>query len=263
VNHIAKALPITDNNIDSIDYPIICTPKTTGLRCITDWRGILLDEVGNEIKNNHVRNKVQEYGIDGLDGEICIDGEGSWEHTVRILQDPSLTPDFTFVVGDIISNEPYHKRISSLDTLVTKPRPDFIKIKTPATVYNKEGLLEYWKSCALQEYHGIYAKQGGCGYMAGDINSFEWNVCLVYTNWATGWAIISNFKEKNGVLDHIEVYDKYTKCVFTIRHGFDSKQRRELWKNRAQYTGYTVSYEYQPTGSNVPTTPICKKVSRR
>jgi DNA ligase-1 len=61
-------------DLNDINYPVMASPKLDGIRCVTP-NGDVLSRNLKAIPNHHVRHTLQALRVQGLDGELMIDGD--------------------------------------------------------------------------------------------------------------------------------------------------------------------------------------------
>ncbi len=60
-------------DINTLVFPLLATPKLDGIRCLM-INGKAVSRTFKPIPNDHIRRTIENMGIDGLDGEIMIEG---------------------------------------------------------------------------------------------------------------------------------------------------------------------------------------------
>jgi len=237
---------------DTVRYPTLCTPKVTGVRCLTLEDGEPKDETLNPIPNKHISQSIKEYNVPFLDGTIHIPGL-NYAEMVEAVMEPEGKPKFEYYLYDLFTPKyrgtPYRVRVEELQE-IPKPRPNFIKILKPTTVYDAEGFMDYWDHCANKRYEGVISRRPGGVYICG---TSVHNVACEYTMFETGVAKIIGFVEgEPKTLKAWKCQDLDTKIKFTIDEGFTSMQRHLFWRNRQVHVGDEILYTHQPNRNGGP-----------
>lgn len=250
-------LTILDKNLDRIQYPVVCSPKPGGIRCITDHDGTPCLINGSVIKNDYIRTQIKNYGVPGLDGDIIID-------SYDVVNTLSAVRKFKFIIHDKLDSSPaaYYHRMQQFNTIVPTPRPEFIRLTTTALCYNADGIREYWKQCALNGAHGIYIRRTTSNWFSNHVppysivwSDLDW---CEYFIWKVSTAIIVGFNKNpdEDTLESLVVKDIKTKQTFSINQGFTLRERNLIWKNSTQYMGMKITYKYQPVDKQIPGSPV-------
>jgi hypothetical protein len=240
-----------------LSYPLIATPLAEGIRFITDNCGIPRDITGEPMINDHVRNAIEEYGMDGLDGRVrVVDGDD------YALNEKDGEPTFVYFIGDVDATGLTYRERCDLTQVVPTPRPEWLALAEPVTVYDVEGAENYWCECGLNGYVGITLKQPGRHYPDMPLaQSFQ--VHMEYTKWVGGLATAVGFTVKDDKLKSITCVDPKSRMTFDVEKGFTLKQRNDIWRDRQVYNTFIVRYQYQPLGTSVPLNARFTKISKR
>jgi hypothetical protein len=243
-------------------YPLIVTPVGTGLRFFTDNKGTPRCISGDPMPSTYVREKIEEYGMDGLDGHIQVVGGACPVDAVVGLAEKE-EPDFEFFVQDVSGTGLKYRERCDLAKVLPTPRPDWLKLAQSAEVFNAVGAEDYWRAAGRAGSAGIYLRTGGCMYTEG---SMPWTFMthIEYAKWKKGVATAVGFTGTGVTLDYITcMASDMSGPSFNIEHGFTPKQRKDIWRDRQVYNKFIVRYEYQELGTSVPLNPRFKKISKR
>jgi DNA ligase-1 len=264
-------------------YPSLCTPKIDGVRCVTYAGGTPMSYSLKKIPNLHIRKVLEEYGVEGLDGELHIRDARTFGQSSGPIMKVDGEPDFVYSVFDIYNTQGgYIDRVKQLSEL-PKPRPPCIKIIKPTIVYDAGGFMKYWSKCADAGYEGVIARQNS-DYFHGRSTLLR-NEMGKYKNFQDDEAEIIGFEEMctntnpkvtnahgrserssakagkvpNGHMGKWLCRDLKTGVEFgcgTMK-GVTLKKRKEFWDNRQIYLGYIIKYKHQPKGGTVkPRFPV-------
>jgi hypothetical protein len=245
-----------------LKWPLIGTPEGSGLRHKTDLAGTPRSITGAEVPNDYVRGQIEEYGMDGLDGHIQVAGGGSMVDAHSALSEKEGEPKFEFFVQDIQGTGKKYRERCNLYDVLPKPYPPWLVLAKPVTLYDPEGAEDYWHKMSMAGHSGINLKTGGIGYIEGVL---PWNFMghIIYSKWQVGIAKAVGFTAESNTLRYITCEDPVTKRTFNVEHGYSPKQRLDFWRDHQVYTGFTVRYEYQDLGTDVPIHARFKKLSKR
>ena len=255
-------------------WPLYCTPKIDGVRCLTLEGGRPVSRSLKTIPNKHIQATLIAYGVEGLDGELWIEGAETFGDVSSAVMSVEGEPDFTYYVFDKFNAEGgYLARVKALDEL-PRPRPACIKILKPAMVTGHKGFMEYWDKCANDKFEGVIARSGSGLYKWGR-STFDEQGMLKFKKFEDGEAKIINYieqmtntnpkttnelgyserssakagKKPAGKLGKFVVKDLKTGITFEVGTGFTDKQRRDFWKDRQVYRGKIIKYKHQPSGA--------------
>lgn len=246
----------------ALTYPLIATPIGSGIRFMTDNCGTPREITGNALVNDYVRGEIEKYGMDGLDGTIQVSGGTHPYDAVVALGEKKGRIDFEYFVQDVSDTGLKYWERCDLESVVPAPRPDWLTLAEAVTVHDAEGAESYWKQVGLGGFVGITLKAPWCHYMTG-LTPMNFMEHLEYTKWVKGVAKAVGFTGIGNKLDYITCEDPSTKLTFDIAGGFTPKQRTDIWRDRQVYNKFTVRYECQPLGTDVPLNARFKKISKR
>ena len=251
-----------DRKFYGIAFPTWVTPKVEGVRCLTLADGGLVDKTLHPIKNNHIYNTLERYGLGGLDGALTLKGDHTLKEITEAVMRVDGKPSFKYYIFDLW-NQPmltYEYRMKELRHQVTKPHPEEIIILNPVCVYDTEGLLKYWNKCALDGFDGIMMRRKK-GYYAwwthlqGDLKEF--------TKYASGVGAITGVEEYEyvpGTFRGFKCCDSVGRS-FAVRKGYTEKERVFFWDTKTIQIGNKIHFTYQP-GDCAPRHPTFVRVEK-
>lgn len=276
---LASKLP----SLDKVKYPVLCTPKLDGIRCLI-INGEAVSRKFKPIPNKYVRKKLKELP-NNLDGELITYTNGVRDNfnvvSSKIMSEDG-EPEFNFELFDYVSNDlnkSYQNRIVDLSLLNL---PDFCHKLIPIMINNKEALLEYESKCLLEGYEGVMLRTPDSPYKCGRSTAKE-GYLLKLKRFEDSEAIIIGFEEQmhnnneiaydafgyvkrssrknnlipTGMLGALKVRDIQTGKEFNIGSGLDEATKKEIWNNRDKYLNKIVKYKHQPSGSDeLPRFPV-------
>lgn len=267
----------TVSDIKSLKYPVYCTPKLDGVRCLT-VSGRAKTRTFHDFPNKHVFDTVSALP-EGLDGEIIVEGKTFSEITHDVMREDGI-PNFTYAVFDIYDpKKTYLERISVLKDTKT---PDFVKKIIPSEIKNENELLMYEEKCISEGYEGVMIRNSHGPYKFGRSTEKE-GYLLKLKRFSDSEAIILDIVEKMhnendakkdafgrtkrssamenlvpaGTLGALKVRDMTTGVEFSLGSGFDDSTRMEIWNNKEKYIGKLAKYKYQKSGAkDLPRFPV-------
>lgn len=122
-SHVIKPLLASKVDFNILEYPVLCTPKFDGIRCVI-LNGQVLSRTMKLIPNNFIREELLKiryddgFNLDRLDGELMLrelTGSG-YDDVQSAVMSVNGEPDFVYNVFDRFS-EPstaYESRIETL-----------------------------------------------------------------------------------------------------------------------------------------------------
>lgn len=260
-------------DLSQLRFPLLATPKLDGIRClIIDGKAV--SRTFKLIPNKHIREKLETFCANGLDGEILVIDRDFNQLSGDIRREDGK-PNFYFAVFDFVRNgitdTPYDKRMETLKILVV---PDFCKKILPKEIADLPALLAYETECLADGYEGVMVRSPASPYKCGrsstnegyllKIKRFEDSEAMVYaveeemenqnvaTKDAFGRTERSTHKENmvpKGRMGKLLVRDLKTGVEFEIGTGFTAEDRQNLWNKRGNCIGKLVKYKHQPSGA--------------
>jgi DNA ligase-1 len=271
------------NEIETVKFPVACTPKLDGIRCLM-VDGCAVTRKFKPVPNHHIRSVLETFCFDGLDGEILAPG-----HTFNEIQSLVMSeegePDFVYNVFDWVYeksglDEPYMSRMERLkhahfDT-------PCVECLFPVVCEDVESLLKLEKKYLKQGHEGIMLRSLDGPYKCNRSTLRE-GYLLKLKRFNDSEAEVIGFeeklsntnqKEKNelglskrsskkaglvpaNTLGCIVVRDIFSQKEFSIGTGFDDSLKSQIWKNKKKYLGKLVKYKYQEVGAkDLPRFPV-------
>jgi DNA ligase-1 len=276
---LAEKLP----SLKSIKYPVLCTPKLDGIRCLI-INGQAVSRKFKPIPNNYIRERLK--GLpENLDGELITYTNGVRDNfnivSSKVMSEDD-EPEFTYEVFDYVKTnltQNYQSRMLMLDILNI---PEFCKKLLPTFIYDEQELLTYEEQCLNEGYEGIMLRIPEGPYKCGrstpkeayllKLKRFEDSEAVIIgfeermhngneqTRDAFGHAERSSHKDNMipmGTLGSLRVRDIKTGKEFNIGTGFDDKTRKWIWDNKEKLLNEIAKYKHQPSGSDeLPRFPV-------
>jgi DNA ligase-1 len=263
----------TCKDIKKVKYPVLATPKIDGIRCLTLSGGRPYSRSLKKIPNKYIQAKLQEWGMEGLDGELWIRGATTFGEVSGPIMRIEGEPDFEYKVFDVWDKDSlsYRNRMEVMKVRLKAPRPDFVTLVLPEECYNSGGLMLFWDKCASEGYEGAIFRDPEGGYKFGrstrgmmaklkvfqddeaEVIGFEelmsnQNPAKKNALGRTERSTAKAGKVPAGKLGKFVCRDLTTGIEFECGTGFTDKQRKEFWQNRQVYVGFILKYKHQPSG---------------
>lgn len=258
----------TLDNLSDIKYPVLCTPKLDGIRCLI-VNGKAVSRNFKPIPNHYIRNTLEATAINEFDGEIIIK-EKTFNEISSAVMSEAGTPDFTYVVFDLWGICGYKDR---MDNLMHHFVTSHIEYLFPTQINSELELLAYEAQCLSDEYEGVMIRTPNGPYKFGRSTVKE-GYLLKLKRFYDSEAIIIEFQEKmhneNKAIKNIFgrtersshqenqipantlgafiVREMKTGVEFKIGTGMNDELRKEVWINQKDYLGKIIKYKAQKVG---------------
>jgi DNA ligase-1 len=275
-------LAATLEDVESLKYPVLATPKLDGIR-VLKVNGKAVTRKFKPVPNTHIRELLEKYLPDGIDGEIMTPG------TFNDIQSKVMSfdgePEFTFYAFDFVYddlNTPYWSRVADMIRVVYTKAPFKIVILEPVEINSIEELLAFEQQCLSQGHEGVMIRTPNGKYKCGRSTPKE-QILMKLKRFHDAEAKVVGFEEKlhndnkqekdefglakrsskkdglipANTLGSLVVEDLKTGVRFGIGSGFDDELKREIWIHRKKYKNKIVKYKYQSIGTkDAPRFPV-------
>ena len=273
-----KFQPMLACNVDlkSVIYPVYCTPKYDGIRCVIRG-GVALSRTLKPIPNKHVQ-KILKDCPDGLDGELICPGK-TFNEIQSAIMSVEGTPEFMYHVFDIIDPDaPYTDRMEMLEDLEL---PSCCQKVFPNIVYDEAELLGYEHEAVEEwEFEGIMIRDGEGPYKFGRSTQKQGWLCKLKRFQDAEATIIGYEELMHNWNDSEEDERGHTKRsskqegkvpagtlgafivrdgdkTFKVATGMTAEDRAKYWEMRDSMIGKLVKYKYQESGAkHLPRFPV-------
>ncbi len=278
MNQITKPmLAETLTDMASLTFPVLCTPKLDGFRCLK-IKGKALTRKFLPVRNKFVREWIEANCPDGVDGELML-RSGNFNETASAIGKESGTPDFVFYVFDFVRcaepfgeniKQPYEQRMAALQSL---PLLDRCQKILPVQIGNTAELEAYEAKCLAAGYEGVMIRKPSGPYKCGRSTEAE-GYLLKLKRFADAEAVVvstyegmtNNNEATVDALGHTKRSSAKAGKVgrgelggFVVRMasgvefklGYNhtyGKDRATMWNQRETLVGKTVKFKYQPSG---------------
>lgn len=133
-----------------VKYPVLATPKLDGIRCLRlDNR--TLSRKFLDIPNRHVQARMATLPINGLDGELIVDGY-SFNQIQSAIMSEDGTPDFRYYVFDVVTNSLAEPYVDRMDRLKQLSLPDFCVKVLPKLIKDEQELNQFEEESLREGY---------------------------------------------------------------------------------------------------------------
>ncbi len=263
-------------NLELIKYPVYCSPKLDGIRCVIRG-GIGLSRKLKPIPNVHV-SKMLSTCQDNLDGELILPGKTFNEIQSAIMSEDGI-PKFQFHVFDLISDKPYIERMVDLAELKL---PKFCHKILPKKIRNEKEILAYEAECVeTNGYEGIMIRSPNGPYKFGRSTAKQGYLSKM-KRFEDAEAKIIGFEEMMhndnektkdelghskrshkkagmtpaGVLGAF-IVEMEDGTQFKVSTGMTAEDRANYWNTQDDILGKLVKYKFQESGAkNLPRFPV-------
>lgn len=275
----------TCSDVSTLNYPVLCTPKIDGIRCLT-ISGQAVSRTFKLIRNKHIQHKIRSLGYDNLDGEIIVPGAGFQETTSAVMSIDGV-PNFEYNVFDYVkdhTDKPYRDRINDLINLKGLSVCPWVVRILPATISSQEDLNAYEQLSIGNGFEGVMIRSPGGPYKCGRsteregyllklkrFEDSEARIIDIYEKFQNAnpvaYDAFGNIKRATcqedliplDTMGALEVEDLVTKARFKVGSGFNEELRQHIWDHKQEYLGVVITYKYQKHGMlDVPRLPIFK-----
>lgn len=280
-------------DFSTLEYPVLATPKLDGIRCLMVG-GKALTANFKPIPNLYVREKLQRYLPDGMDGELMLRNTPRFEEISGAFRRKDGEPDFVFHVFDWCPGAltvGYEARVERLKQWYKTNCPAYIRewleILRPTRLRDGLALAEFEHDCLMGGHEGVMVRRPDGPYKCGR-STLKEQYLLKIKPFEDAEAQIIGFEEEmenlntakkdelgrtkrsshkankrgKGVLGAFLVRDLKTGAEFTVGSGLTAKQRSVIWFERDHYLGATITYKFQRHGmkGDVPRSPVFKSM---
>jgi len=203
----------TVKDMNKIKYPVLCTPKLDGIRCLK-LNGKALSRNFKPIPNTFVREFIERTCPDGVDGELIANKDGqnvlaqdsiamdAFNKTASAVMSEDGEPWVTFHIFDYVKDgidKPYNERIKDLYALMTDDTNECtglgIAFVLPTKILNEEQLLKLEEQVLKDGYEGLMIRSVSGPYKCGRGTERE-GYLLKLKRFADSEAEIIGFEEK-------------------------------------------------------------------
>lgn len=254
--------PLHIEEFSSLKFPIFGSSKIDGIRAlIHDHLGPVTRKL-NTIPNDHIRELLSSLPP-CLDGELVVKNKdqsiGDFSDTQSAVMSKDGAPDFMYLVFDYFADTdlPYitrYKQLKALNNL-----PSFVKIIPHTLLTDIDSAIQYSADCIAAGHEGAMLRAPEGLYKQGRSRVKQ------------GWMLkIKNFQDAEGIIIGFNPSPTNSRKIATIHlrtawgdinigSGLTNNLRESMYKNPDHYEGLTVTFKYQPFGTDkLPRFPVFK-----
>ena len=186
-----------EGDVSKLRFPIVVSPKIDGIRCVI-VNGKALTRSLKPIPNKALRERLEaNTALDGLDGELVIDGATFQETTSAVMSHDGDSSRVRFHVFDCINvpASPFHIRLVSAQMKVRTANTECVVEVPHVLVNNKEELLGYESDALAAGYEGVMLRDPNGKYKHGRSTLKEGGLVKL-KRFADAEAVIIGFEER-------------------------------------------------------------------
>jgi|SRR5437867_935696 len=273
-------LAATPDNLEELAYPLLASPKFDGIRCIADC-GDALSRNLKPIPNRHIARAIKDARLDGLDGELIV--EGKFHDVTSAVMSEDGEPEFEYHVFDTFRTPSarFADRIESVRCIVRVAKIKWLKAVPHVLIRSAEELVKYEaEQVDRRGFEGVMLRKPDGPYKFGRSTVREGYLMKV-KRFTQEEAVVVGYEEQEtnlneatkdalghtkrsshkagkrpaGVLGALRVSNGHGE--FSIGTGFDHEQRVALWGEREKLAGRVVTFRYNRAGmKDVPRFPV-------
>lgn len=238
---------------------------------------------GKLIVNRSVQDAFAKEKLpDGLDGELIVN-DNDFQLTQSFLTTADAEGPFTYRVFDIETNHEFIKRYLFYFELCKQLFISWLEPVRQQECYDANSVLDFEQWVLGSNHEGVMIRHPQ-GYYINTRSSPVDMYLMKLVRWHTGTARIEGYYEQQANTNHcirgsvrstaksglrpkntlggfhvVGPLNDNALCDFDISNmdGITHKRRKEIWSQREQFIGKTVTYKFKRKGSDVrPRTPI-------
>lgn len=264
--------------LHKLEYPIICSPKLDGIRCLIHPTLGPVTRSFKPVANEYIRGSLKEVAGDQyLDGElIALDDEGealAFNPTQSAVMTRGGRPNYTFAAFDCFRRPDmaFVERIATVDGIVNGINHPYVTSVTHSLVQNEEEFMSYATRNLEEGYEGTMIRHPEGPYKSGR-STLKQGWLIKYKEWEDAEGVVVGFEERmhNANEDQKDNFGHAKRSShqenmlpmgtlgalllgtawgqLRVGTGFDDATRQEIWNGRRHYEGQTVKFKFQPFG---------------
>lgn len=280
----------TNVDLEQLRYPVLCSPKLDGIRCVKVG-GKALARSLKPVPNAHVRELVESFLEDGMDGELVLaDPTAPFNQVSSAVMSREGQPDVRFFLFDWCRasdrERPFALRWADAQdwyASASEPSKAFVRLVPQVLVRGEGALLQEHSENVQLGFEGTMIRSLTGRYKFGrssvreqfllKLKGFEDDEAAVVgfhplmSNQnelgkdELGHAKRSSAKEGLVAQEMLGSLDVVMAdgTEFNLGGGFTVAQRVELWRTREQLLSRLVTFKHQPPPGGRPegTPPRC------
>jgi len=273
-------------DITKLTYPVLCTLKLDGLRCIVK-NGVVYSRSMKPIPSEVVQKKFGKVEYEGFDGELVygdVFSRNVFTQSTSFCMSKKVPEglqesEIFFYVFDLVDSGGHLERLKKLSERSIR---EGVILHLPTQIESPEKLREFQERILSLNGEGVMIRSLNGPYKQGR-STLKEGYLLKLKNFEDAEATIIGFDEKMhntnvakvdelgyterstskegmvgaGTLGALVVHsDEWGE--FRIGTGFDDALRKEIWENKDKYLGKLVKFKYfaVEAGYNKPRFPV-------
>jgi len=261
------------HTVEEAKFPCLATPKIDGIRCLK-IKGKALSRSFKPIPNRYVRELVERYLPDGVDGELVLN-TGKFNDCQSAFMRRSGEPDFTYKIFDYVKDsidKPYEFRVQ--DMMYLQPAT-FVRFLNPTYLSDVSMLKTYEDKALAWDYEGVCMRTPESPYKCGR-STYREGYLIALKRFKRSEAMLTGFEPMYQNLNPAEA-DEFgntkrasnwenkiqlstlgvmlaTDCNngkqirLGTGQGLTLELRKKIWNNQDKYLGKIITYQYQSHG---------------
>jgi DNA ligase-1 len=266
---------------EKLKYPLFCSPKYDGIRCITKY-GKTLSRSGKILPSKQVQRDYSK--LNNLDGEL-IEGLSTdvdvYNRTQSYVMSENKSGNISYHIFDIVSdedlNKPFYERLQIASKRVLELGRADVKLIPHLYVENYDDLMAYEKLCLDDGYEGIMMRHPEGHYKQGR-GTFKEGLIYKLKRFNDGEGILVDilpmmenhntlekdelgYAKRSSSKDGLVASDIAGKLVVLVEFqdedlyldvapgSFTHEDRRKLLKNREEYLGKILKFRFFKHGA--------------
>lgn len=270
-------LSATLKDPSSLTFPVLCSPKLDGIRCLM-IHGQPVTRNLKPIPNNHIRETLRGLGLPGLDGELIV-GKSTAADCYRATNSGVMShdgePDWHFKVFDAwdVDGYPFQERFSMASSSVKLANNKRIRMVPHKRIHAEHELDAFEAEMLAKGYEGVMGRSLHGLYKFGRATMREGSLWKL-KRFVDGEAVVQGFDEQlhnanektvdnlgrakrsshkenkhgKGTLGALKVQELASGVHFDIGTGFTDAERQAIWDSRDSWLGRVVKYKSLPIG---------------
>ena len=275
-----KPMLAVDADIENIKYPVLCSDKLDGIRCII-LGGVAYSRSLKPIRNKYVQELFGREEFNGFDGELVVGGvfdKDVFQKTTSGVMSEKGTPDVTFYVFDhcLLPEIPYTERLERVRGVLEQQGSvvphNTIKCLESTVVTSQEQLQYMLQDIQEKGGEGVILRSLDSGYKYGrstlkqgwllkvkfflqeefEVVGFEERMHNENEAMVNELGYTERSSTKDGLVPMNtlgSIILRYGGSEFKCGTGFSDTQRQEIWDNMGKYLGKLASIRYMRVGA--------------
>lgn len=270
MKNMKPMLGVAVNSFDKLTYPLLCSAKIDGVRCLIK-DGVALSRSLKPIPNKYIQQWVKENAeiLEGLDGELVVGNAFSptaFNTTTSGVMTREGEPDFQYIVFDIWNSLSENGSVVALDRYmklkdISTDLPNRADVLLKKVINSPEGAKKYEEQLLEIGAEGMMVQGLHAGYKFGRSTVKEQKLLKVKRFTDSEYEVVG-FEERMHNTNEAKVNavgntersshkENLVPCntlgalilraadgtTFNCGTGFTDEQRDEIWKNRHSLGG--------------------------